>query len=332
LDPKSFENIQDFFTKFKDLLSQLKACGVDKSKEEKQMVLTILSKLGTKFFVFVSTFHTVRFAFGATWKMPSLGDFIESLTQEQTKLINMGTIKGPRAHALTVHDASHKYQESKDKDKRKAHAHPKKEGYTKPFIDASGSKGEKGRKGEKCTYFHKGFHSKFVCMQKQIDLMSQILQQNNLGDCILEGAKKTKPEDPNSKKGNSSHALIAINSSPNAWIVDSGAPHHMATSKVVYSSLDGCKGPSILMGDNSSVEVTDKGRIELTIGSFENVLHVTKLYVNLLSVYQMMNSITGEKFIFTPNSMDIYDMQTNSRVATGEVNHQSGLYTFYEFH
>jgi hypothetical protein len=80
LDPKSFENIQDFFTKFKDLLSQLKACGVDKSKEEKQMVLTILSKLGPEFSVFVSTFHTVRFASGATWKMPSLEDFIESLT------------------------------------------------------------------------------------------------------------------------------------------------------------------------------------------------------------------------------------------------------------
>jgi hypothetical protein len=66
LDPKSFENIQDFFTKFKDLLSQLKACGVDKSKEEKQMVLTILSKLGPKFSVFVSTFHTVRFTSGST--------------------------------------------------------------------------------------------------------------------------------------------------------------------------------------------------------------------------------------------------------------------------
>jgi hypothetical protein len=46
LVPKIFDNIQDFFTKFKDLLSQLKACGVDKSKEEKQMALTILSKLG----------------------------------------------------------------------------------------------------------------------------------------------------------------------------------------------------------------------------------------------------------------------------------------------
>jgi hypothetical protein len=46
LDPKTFDNLQDFFTKYKDLLWQLKACGVDKSKEEKQMVLTILYKLG----------------------------------------------------------------------------------------------------------------------------------------------------------------------------------------------------------------------------------------------------------------------------------------------
>jgi hypothetical protein len=146
LDPKSFENIQDFFTKFKDLLSQLKACGVDKSKEEKQMVLTIISKIGPKLSVFVYTFHTIRFTSEATWKMPSLEDFIESLTQEQTKLINMGAIKGPRAHALTVHDGSQKYHKYKYKDKRKYHAHMKKEGYTKPFIDASRSKGEKGRK------------------------------------------------------------------------------------------------------------------------------------------------------------------------------------------
>jgi hypothetical protein len=66
LDPKIFENIQDLFTKFKDLLSQLKGCKVDKLKEEKQMVLTILSNIGPELFVFVSTFHTVRFTSGAT--------------------------------------------------------------------------------------------------------------------------------------------------------------------------------------------------------------------------------------------------------------------------
>jgi hypothetical protein len=176
LDPKIFENIKYFFTKFKGLLPQLKSCGVDKLKEEKQMVLTILSNLGHEFYVFISTFHTVRFSSRATWKMPSLEDFIESLTQEQTKVINMGTIKGPKAHALTMKYDSHKYNKSKNKYKWKSHAHMKKEGYTKPFTDASRSKREKGRKGEKCTYCHKGFHSETACMKKQIDMMSQMLK------------------------------------------------------------------------------------------------------------------------------------------------------------
>jgi hypothetical protein len=36
-------------------------------------------------------------------------------------------------------------------------------------------------------------------------------------------------------------------------------------------------------------------------------------------------------FIFTHDAMDIYDIQTNSRVSTSEVNHQSRLYTFSKF-
>jgi hypothetical protein len=96
--------------------------------------------------------------------MPSLEEFIESLIQEKTKLINVGKIKGPKVHALIVQYGSHKYHKSKDKDKRKSHANLKKEGYSKPFTDASGSKGGKGRKGEKCTYCHKGFHPKSTCM------------------------------------------------------------------------------------------------------------------------------------------------------------------------
>jgi 3-dehydroquinate synthase class II len=102
--------------------------------------------------VLVSTFHSVIFTYGSTWKIPSLEDFIESLTQEQNKLINMGKVKGPKTHALTLQDGSdHQYHKSKDKDKRKSHANPKKEEYSKPFHNASGSKEGKGRKGEKCT-------------------------------------------------------------------------------------------------------------------------------------------------------------------------------------
>jgi hypothetical protein len=85
------------------------------------------------------------------------------------------------------------------------------------------------------------------------------------------------------------------------------------------------------MGGNSLVEVIDKGRIELTNESFENVLHAPKLLVNLISMYHMKIFDTRNRVIFTSDAVDIYDMQTNSRVATGEVNHQSRLYTFSEF-
>jgi hypothetical protein len=124
-------------------------------------------------------------------------------------------------------------------------------------------------------------------MQKKIDQMAQILQQNKLGDHIPEVAKKKKPKDLNPKKGNSSHSLISINFYPNAWVVDLGASHHMASTKIVYSSLATCKGPPILMGGNSPVEVTDRGRVDLTNGSFKNVLHVPKIFINLLSMYHM---------------------------------------------
>jgi len=50
-------------------------------------------------------------------------------------------------------------------------------------------------------------------MNKQINLMTQILQKNNLGDQIPKGAKK-KLED-HAPKGNH-HVLVVVHSSPDA--------------------------------------------------------------------------------------------------------------------
>jgi hypothetical protein len=123
-------------------------------------------------------------------------------------------------------------------------------------------------------------------MKKQIDLMTQVLQNNNLGDFIPKGAKKKKEEDHVPNKGNH-HALVAINSSYDSWIIDYGISHHMATKEEVFTSLSSCSGPSILMGYDTPIVVAGEGRVELPNGSFENVLHVPKLYINLLSVYQI---------------------------------------------
>jgi hypothetical protein len=106
-----------------------------------------------------------------------LAQFIESLTQEQTKLIQMDLMKDPKAHALTMHDRKGSSKQNK------------KEGCSKPFNDSSSSKYSSNSKGKKkkgkhCTYCNKPNHEESTCMKKQIDLMTQVLQRNNLGDII----------------------------------------------------------------------------------------------------------------------------------------------------
>jgi hypothetical protein len=86
--------------------------------------------------------------------------------------------------------------------------------------------------------------------RSKIDLMTQVLQNNNLGDFIPEGAKKKKEEDHAPKKGNH-HALVAINSSSDSWIIYSGASHHMEAKEEVFTSLSSCSRPPILMGDDT---------------------------------------------------------------------------------
>ena len=104
LDPKSFYNIQDFFTKFKYSILSLACCGIDKSTKVYQLILTILAKLGPKYDVYVCTFHFGRYRMGTHWKMTTMDQFIDSFTHEKTKLIQMGLIKDPKEHALTMHD------------------------------------------------------------------------------------------------------------------------------------------------------------------------------------------------------------------------------------
>jgi hypothetical protein len=104
-------------------------------------------------------------------------------------------------------------------------------------------------------------------MKKHINLMAHALQQNNLGNFIPEGVKKHKEEDHDPTKGNH-HDLVAINSSSDSLIIDSGASHHMAMKDEVLSSLSPCSRPPIFMGDDTLVAVVGEGRVEIHIDSF----------------------------------------------------------------
>ena len=58
LSPNSFESLQLYFSKFKELVLQLEQCGIE--KKDDQLVLAILSKLGPDYLVFVSTFYATK--------------------------------------------------------------------------------------------------------------------------------------------------------------------------------------------------------------------------------------------------------------------------------
>ena len=100
--PSNFESLQVCFSKFKALVLQLKQCDIE--KKDGQLVLDILSKLGIDYSVFLSNFHATKLTV-RNWKMPSLAEFMESLTQEQDKLVMMGTIKPSKDQDLVVGDS-----------------------------------------------------------------------------------------------------------------------------------------------------------------------------------------------------------------------------------
>ena len=89
LQPSNFETLNDFFTKFKHIVLLLKQCKVD--KEDDQLILTILSKIGADYLLFVSTFRAGKLTTHGL-KMPTFNAFIVSLTSEDDKLVQMGII------------------------------------------------------------------------------------------------------------------------------------------------------------------------------------------------------------------------------------------------
>ena len=60
-------------------------------KVDDQLILSIISKVGPDYSIFVSTFHATRLVV-PKWKMASLNSFIDSLTKDKDKLIHMGVL------------------------------------------------------------------------------------------------------------------------------------------------------------------------------------------------------------------------------------------------
>ena len=105
--------------------------------------------------------------------MHSLNAFIESLTSEHDKLVQMGIIRSSRDQALHVvgpKDLKGKGKQQKNP-KTKFEAHKPKV-QNQQHDESSGSKknkgkGHHGKEKFKCSYCGKGFHPEHACMKKK---------------------------------------------------------------------------------------------------------------------------------------------------------------------
>ena len=125
-------------------------------------------------------------------------------------------------------------------------------------------------------------------MKKQIDHLTHILEKNNISasestkQSSNEGSNKAKENNKGKGKGK---VLIAVASSPSTWVLDSSASHLMASSKEELASLELCNMPSILMGDDTPIEVCGRRSIDVGDSTFHDVICVPTLLANLLLVY-----------------------------------------------
>ena len=105
----------------------------------------------------------------------------------------------------------------------------------------------------------------------------------------------------------------------------------MISTKDSFSSLDDSKGPNILLGENSKTESRSKGSIDFDNESFNNILYVLGLVVNLLLVYQMTHNGSPNKVGFSHNEVEISDIVNGRLIAKGFVYHSLKVYRFSHF-
>jgi hypothetical protein len=90
LSPSYFSCFGDYLSKFKTLRILCEECEIKMEKE--RCIYLIVSKLGSAYSVFVSTFYAMREALGKAYQKPTLDSFFASLIREEDKIVQLRVI------------------------------------------------------------------------------------------------------------------------------------------------------------------------------------------------------------------------------------------------
>jgi hypothetical protein len=249
--------------------------------QEERCIYLILSKIGSSYYVFVSTFHAIREALGKAYQKPTIESFFASLIREEDKIIQLGVINT----ASTSNKSLVSQQKDKPKYPNKQHHHYKNKQHKgpKPAQTTSTPNGDKGEKHKNkktdkhCNFCDRYGHDDFKCFKK-IAALEAMMKKHNIN---IDSTTSSSHE----------HALFAYvfsfnatstSSSSDEWLIDGGASYHMAKDKNIFFSLNECNTKKIFVGDDRSLSVVGYGAFQVDNGHFNDVLCVPSLYCTLL--------------------------------------------------
>ena len=113
--------------------------------------------------------------------MSTLTNFMESLTQEKDKSLQMGTIKSTKDQALATVVSNPAKGKKKDKDsKKKEKKKQENNKYSDGVLNPSKDREKKKKEKKKCTYCQKFWNPKSACMNKTFDMVVQLLEKNKI--------------------------------------------------------------------------------------------------------------------------------------------------------
>jgi hypothetical protein len=300
LSPSDFSCIEDYLSKFKTLRTLCEECKI--KIDEDHCIYLILSKLGSAYSMFVSTFFAMQEALGTTYVKPTLENFCDALIREQDKLVQLGVIN----IACTSNKAFVVHQKYKPKNPKKQHPRHNNKQYKgpKPTQTASAPNGDKGEKYKNkktdrhCNFCDKHGYDESKCFKKMATLEAAMKNHNISID-------STSSSSSFSHGHALSSSVFSFNttstSTSNEWLIDSGAFYHMAKDRDIFSTLNECNTKKIFVGDDRSLSVEGSGTVQVENGHFNDVLCVPSLSFNLLLVYQITHLGEGKTVEFSPH-------------------------------
>ena len=182
-----------------------------------------------------------------------------------------------------------------------------------------------------CTHCHKNTHTVDVCWKKhgypEWYKLKQAERKNR------KSAQNVATTDPtpsfashvsraSSKEG--IFGLSIISTSPNTWVIDSGATDHMTSNSSIIGSLTSPPVKSVQVANGNSMPITGAGNVSLSpTFSMSSVLIAPKLSNNLLSISKITKDLNCS-VIFHSSHCIFQDNLTKMTIGIGR--ERNGLY------